>query len=75
MAEILKKRLADSIGKNAKIFLKNNFCYEGKITNCDDKYIEILCYTDKSRSILSYKLIFIEDINDATIEANEEKLK
>jgi len=63
MSEIIIERLKSSIGKTAKVFLHNSFRYEGKITNCDDKYVEILDFkTD------SYKLIEIIDIKDAEVQ-------
>ena len=63
MSEIVKERLKKSIGKEVKIFLHNNFRYKGKITNCDEKYVEVLDYKTSS-----YKLIEIEDIKDAEVQ-------
>jgi len=60
MSEILVERLKKSVGSYAKIFLHNGFKFEGKITNCDDKYVELL--EDKG-----YKIIEIKDISDADI--------
>ncbi len=60
MSEILKKRLKKSIGKNIKIFLKdNNFKFEGRITNCDDTYVEIL-----DKRLQDFKVIEISKISD-----------
>jgi len=62
MSEIIKKRVSESIGKDAKIFLHNGYRYAGKITNCDDNYVEVLDYkTD------SYKIIEIVDISDMEV--------
>jgi len=61
VSEILIERLKKSIGKRAKIFLHNGFKFEGKITNCDDKYVELL--EDKG-----YKIIEIINISDADVE-------
>ena len=63
MSEIIKKRVSESIGNEIKIFLHNGYRYEGKITNCDDKYIEILDYKSKS-----YKIIEILDVKDMEIK-------
>jgi sRNA-binding regulator protein Hfq len=64
MQDILKKRLKDSVGKCAKIFLQNNFRYEGKITNCDNNYVEILQRGE-------FKIIPLSDVKDVTIEVRE----
>jgi len=66
MSEIIIKRLKSSIGKVAKVFLHNGFRYEGKITNCDETYVEILDFKTNS-----YKLIEIIDIKDADVEKGE----
>jgi len=63
MEDILKERLKNSIGKEVLIFLHNNFRYFGKITNCDDKYVEILDYKTSS-----YKLIEHIDIKTAEVK-------
>ena len=61
----MKKRLEDSIGKIAKIILKSNhWKYEGKITNFDNKYLEILDFVSNS-----YKVVDVEDI--LTLEVKE----
>ena len=62
MSEILRKRLKESIGSSAKIFLHNGFKFEGKITNCDEKYVELL---EEGRG---YKIIEIVNISDADIK-------
>ena len=63
MSEIIKQRVKESIGKEVKIFLINNFRYVGKITNADEKYIEI--FDTRSNS---YKLILYEEIKDIGIK-------
>jgi len=63
MSDILKKRLIESIGKEILIFLHNNFRYQGKITNCDEKFVEVLDYKTSS-----YRLIEITDIKDAEVK-------
>jgi len=60
MSEILIARLKESIGSYAKIFLHNGFKFEGKITNCDDDFVELL-------ETKGYKIIKISDINDLDI--------
>lgn len=59
-SEILRARLKNSIGQNAKIFLNNGFKFEGKITNCDDTYLELL-------ETRGYKIIKLDDISDGSI--------
>jgi len=66
MSKIISERLKNSIGKHAKIFLSNNFRYEGTITNCDDKYVEIL---EPERG---YKIILIKDISDVDVSIGNE---
>ncbi len=56
MNELINQRIKQSIGKYVKIFLKNGFRYEGKITNSDDNYVEIL--EEKG-----YKIIQLVDIS------------
>ena len=62
MSEIIKKRVSESIGKEIKIFLHNGYRFAGKVTNCDDKYIEILDYRSNA-----YKIIEISDIKDLEV--------
>ena len=66
MSEIIIERLKSSIGKVAKVFLHNGFRYEGKITNCDEKYVELLDFKSNS-----YKLIEIIDIKDADVKVGK----
>ena len=60
MSELISERLKNSIGKHAKIFLNNGFRYEGKITNCDDDFVEIL-------EPRGFKIISIKDISDVDV--------
>jgi len=63
MSEIIKERLKNSIGSEIKIFLHNGFRYAGKLTNCDDQYVEIL---DKVSG--AFKIISIIDIKDVEVK-------
>lgn len=63
MSEIIKERLKNSIGSEIKIFLHNGFRYAGKLTNCDEKYVEIL---DTISS--AYKIISIKEIKDIEVK-------
>ena len=64
MSEIIKKRVSESIGKEIKIFLHNGYRYAGKITGCDENYIEILDYRSNA-----YKIIEISDVKDLEVIA------
>ena len=63
MSEIIKKRVSESIGKEIKIFLHNGWRYAGKITNCDEKYVEILDYKTSS-----YKIVEFVDVKDCEVK-------
>jgi hypothetical protein len=63
MSEIIKHRVSESVGKAAKIFLHNGFRYAGKITNFDDKYVEIIDFKSGA-----YKIIEFCDIKDCEVE-------
>lgn len=63
MSEIIKERLIKSLGKEVKIFLHNGFRYAGKLTNCDDNYVEIL---DKVSE--AYKIISLSEIKDLEVK-------
>ena len=63
MSEIIKKRVSESIGKEVKVFLHNNFRFEGKLTNSDEKYLEILDYRSQA-----YKIIEFTDIKDLEVK-------
>ena len=65
MSELLKERLRKSIGKYAKVFLHNGFKFEGKISNCDGKYLELL-------ELKGYKILELKDIQDVSIINNGE---
>ena len=62
MSDIIKKRVSESVGKEIKIFLHNGFRYAGKITNTDEKYVELLDYKTSS-----YKIINFDDIKDCEV--------
>ncbi len=62
MSEIINKRVSESVGKDIKIFLHNGWRYAGKVTGCDEQYIEILDYKTQS-----YKIIQIDDIKDLEV--------
>lgn len=62
MSDIIKKRVSESVGKEIKIFLHNGFRYAGKITNTDEKYVELLDYKTSS-----YKIINFNDIKDCEV--------
>ena len=64
MSELIKKRASESIGKDVLIFLVNNFRFQGKLINADEKYLEIL--DDRSRK---YKLILIDEIKEIEVSA------
>jgi hypothetical protein len=55
--------VSESVGKAAKIFLHNGFRYAGKITNFDDKYVEIIDFKSGA-----YKIIEFCDIKDCEVE-------
>jgi len=63
MSEIIKKRVSESIGKKIKIFLHNGWRYEGKITNSDEQYVEIIDFRSGA-----YKIIELIDIKDIEVE-------
>lgn len=41
MDDIKKKRLIESVGKEAKVILRNGYVYKGEITAFDDNNLEI----------------------------------
>ncbi len=61
MNDVIRNRLKESLSSSAKIFLHNGFKFEGKITNCDDKYVELL---EPGRG---YKIIEIIDISNVEV--------
>ena len=60
MSEIIIERVKQSVGKYVTIFLKNGFRYEGKITNCDENYVELL-------ERKGYKIIQLVDISEINV--------
>ena len=62
MSDVIKKRLSESSGKTIKLFLKNGFKYEGRLTNFDNEWVEILDY--KSKSFILKRII---DVNNVEI--------
>jgi len=60
MSELIKKRLKESMGKIVLIFLHNNFRYEGKITGCDEMYVELL-------EPKGYKIIELKEIKEIEV--------
>lgn len=63
MSEIIRKRVMESLGKETRIFLNNGWRYAGKITNCDEDYVEILDHKTNS-----YKIIKFIDIKDCEVK-------
>lgn len=63
MSDLIKKRVDESIGKTATVFLLNGWRYEGKITNSDETFLEILDFRTNS-----YKLIRFTEIKDCEIK-------
>lgn len=63
MSEIIIERVKNSIGKEVKVFLLNGFRYAGKLTNFDEKYIEVLDTVSSS-----YKLILMDEIKDMEVK-------
>ena len=63
MSEIIKKRVSESVGKEVKIFLHNGYRYAGKLTNYDEKYVEIIDYRSGA-----YKILEFSDIKDMEVE-------
>lgn len=64
MEEIMKKRLIESVGKDVKIVLQNNYIYAGKITACDEKHLEILDYKSNS-----YHVFDLDNVKDLEVKA------
>lgn len=63
MTDILTNRAKNSIGMEVTVFLKNGFRYAGKLTNADDRFIEVL-----DRVSESYKIININEIRDLEVK-------
>jgi len=60
MSDVIKKRLSESEGKDIKLFMHNGFKYEGKLTNSDDTYVEILDY--RSSSYIIKKIVDVRNV-------------
>ncbi len=58
----MNERLKESVGKTIKIFLINNFHYEGKLTNLDETFLELLDFKTNS-----YKLIRVREIKEIEV--------
>ena len=54
---MIKERLKQLSGKRVKIFLKNNWKYEGDLMGCDDNFIEIFDYKLKANKFLDISTI------------------
>lgn len=63
MSEIINNKLRESLGKVIKVYLNNGFRFEGKLTNSDEKYIEILDFRSDS-----WKILLIDDIKDLEVK-------
>jgi small nuclear ribonucleoprotein (snRNP)-like protein len=63
---IITERLKKNKGKKIKVFLTNGFKFEGKITGCDEDFLEIVDFVTES-----FKIINISDIRDITLEKEE----
>ncbi len=63
MSELIKKRVKESLSKTILVFLNNNFRFEGKLTNYDDDFLEILDYKTNS-----YKIIKFADIKELEVK-------
>lgn len=61
--DIMKKRLRGSVNKTIKIILKSNgWKYEGKLTNFDEKYLELLDFKSNC-----YKIVSISDVDNLEV--------
>ncbi len=67
MSEIVRKRASESLGKEVLIFLYNNFRFQGKLTNADETFLEVLDTRSKS-----YKIIKIEEIKEMEVKEEGE---
>lgn len=65
MSELLVERLKTSVGKSIIIFLHNNFRFEGKLLNTDNRFIELLDF--KSGKI---KVVDISEIKELEVAQN-----
>ena len=63
MSQLIIDRLKENISEEAHIYLLNGFHFFGKISNCDEKYLELFDY--KTSDI---KLLLIEEIRQVDIK-------
>lgn len=63
MSELISERIKNSVGKTILIFLHNNFRYEGKVTGCDEIFLEILDFKTNS-----YKIIALNEIKEVEVK-------
>ena len=54
---MINDRLNDFSGKKAKVFLKNNWKYEGDIICCDEQFLEIYDYKLRANKFLDISTI------------------
>lgn len=64
MNELIKKRLTN--GTTIKVFMKNNFYFNGKVTGVDETFLEIL--DSKTRS---YRIIELNEISNIELMNDE----
>lgn len=62
MSELLKRKIGESKGKEVIVFTLNNFRYSGKLTNSDEKFLEVL-----DRKTGNFKLIVLEEIKELEV--------
>ena len=60
---MVRQRLKNSIGKQAKIILYNGFAFYGIITGCDENYLELVLDNKKG-----YKIILLTEVNEFEIK-------
>lgn len=63
MSEMVRDRLRKSVGKVITIYLNNGFRYSGKLTGCDDEFVEIL-----DSKLDAFKIINLHEVKDMEIE-------
>ena len=71
MSELIKKRLVK--GNVVKIFLSNNFRFEGKIVDSDDEFIEINDFTSGKKKLIKKNMIVEAEIRDNDIQKDIQK--
>ena len=60
----MKKRMKESVSKDVKIILQNNYIYFGKLTGYDERYLEILDYKTNT-----FHVIDVGNIKDFEVKA------